>query len=153
MKFTQGLIAGSLALGLMVSGARADEPEATICVLPAIQDQAEITIDAGDPILVICDLALDEVKEGDVSVEITDGEVPLDWVLRNNLSGTDDDLIFATTGTPVTSPAVPVVTTDAGKDEATADKAAGVSAPAKSIASVSKRTSAVVKSGRVFLTH
>lgn len=147
MKFTQGLIAGSLALGLMVSGSYAEEPEVTISV-PVEVIEGEV-IDGGEPEVVICDIAIDEKEV----VEIKDGEVPIEWVLRNNLGG-EDGLIFATTGGPVTTAAAPAVTTDAGKDEAaTVAKAAGVSTPAKSIASAGKRTSAVVKSGRVFLTH
>ena len=147
MKFTKGLIAGSLALGLMVSGSYAEEPEVTICE-PVELIKVEV-IDGGKPEVVICDIAIDEEEVG----EIKDGEVPIEWVLRNNLGG-DDDLIFATTGGPITTAAAPAVTTDAGKDEAAAvAKAAGVSTPAKSIAYAGKRTSAVVKSGRVFLTH
>lgn len=146
MKFTQGLIAGSLALGLMVSGSYAEEPEVTISV-PVEVIKGEV-IDGGEPEVAICEITIDEVER----VEIKDGEVPIEWVLRTNLGG--DDLIFATAGGPVTTAAAPAVTTDAGKDEAAAvAKAAGVSTPAKSIASAGKRTSAVVKSGRVFLTH
>jgi hypothetical protein len=146
IKFTKGLIAGSLALGLMVSGSYAEEPEVTISV-PVEVIKGEV-IDGGEPEVVICDIAIDEEEV----VEIKDGEVPIEWVLRNNLGG--DDLIFATAGGPLATAAAPAVTTDAGKDEAaTVAKAAGVSTPAKSIASAGKRTSAVVKSGRVFLTH
>jgi hypothetical protein len=147
MKFTKGLIAGSLALGLMVSGSYAEEPEVTIAV-PVEVIKGEV-IDGGEPEVAICEITIDEVER----VDIKDGEVPIEWVLRTNV-GSDDDLIFATTGGPAAPAAAPAVTTDAGKDEAAAvAKAAGVSAPAKSIASAGKRTSAVVKSGRVFLTH
>ena len=155
MKFPKELIAGSLALGLMVTSARAEDPapEPTVCIgLIPVDEKG-----AGDTDVQICVLPpiLNETDGEDVVIKIDDGAVPIEWVIR---TVTDDPLIYASAGgvintmTPA-SAAVPAITTDAGKDEASSAKAAGISAPAKSIASVGKRTSAVVKSGRVFLTH
>jgi hypothetical protein len=138
MKFTKGLITSSLAFGLLVSGARAESPviiEAKPIVVVHFQDSIkEIVVD---------DIVIDK---GTGEEEVVDTEIK------------DDSFIYATGGGAVlrnlTSTSEPEITTDAGKDEAaSAAKAAGVSAPAKSIASAGKRTSAAVKSGRVFLTH
>ena len=154
MKFPKELIAGSLALGMMVTSARAEDPAPvpTVCIGLVAVDEKE----AGKPdvvIEVIDPIVIDGEEE---VIKIDDsGEVPIEWVIRG---GTDDPLIYASAAGPVTtlsaaSTAAPAISTDAGKDEASAVKAAGISASAKSIASVGKRTSAVVKSGRVFLTH
>ncbi len=156
MKFPKELIAGSLALGMMITSARAEDPAPvpTVCTGLVVVDQKELT----DVDVQICVLPPDltNIDGEETVIKIDDGDVPIEWVIR---TGTDDPLILASSSGPVNTmaPAVasaaPAITTDAGKDEASAAKAAGISAPAKSIASVGKRTSAVVKSGRVFLTH
>lgn len=152
MKFPKELIAGSLALGMMVTSARAEDPApvAIVCTGLVVVDQKE----APDTYVQICVLPpapIDIDGEEDV-INIDGGDVPIEWVIR---TGTDDPLILASSSGQINTmaSATPAITTDAGKDEASAAKAAGISAPAKSIASVGKRTSAVVKSGRVFLTH
>lgn len=152
MKFPKELIAGSLALGMMVTSARAEDPLPVpiVCTGLVVVDQKELT----DTDVQICVLPPDLTNiEGEETVnKIDDAEVPTEWVIR---TGTDDPLIFASSSGQIntTASATPAITTDAGKDEASTAKAAGISAPTKSITSVGKRTSAVVKSGRVFLTH
>jgi hypothetical protein len=154
MKFPKELIAGSLALGMMVTSVRAEDPVPvpTVCIgLVAVDEKGaavtDVVIDVIDPVLI-------DGEEEVIKID-DNGEVPIEWVIR---TGTDDPLIYASSGGPINtlsgaSTEAPAISTDAGKDEASAVKAAGISAPAKSIASVGKRTSAVVKSGRVFLTH
>jgi hypothetical protein len=152
MKFPKELIAGSLALGMMVTSARAEDPAPvpTVCAGLVVVDQKELT-DVDVQICVLPPPIIDIDAEEEV-IKIEDGDVPIEWVIR---TGTDDPLILASSSGQIntTASATPAITTDAGKDEASTAKAAGISAPAKSIASVGKRTSAVVKSGRVFLTH
>lgn len=154
MKFPKELIAGSLALGMMVTSVRAEDPAPvpTVCIgLVAVDEKdtgkPDVVIEVIDPIVIDGEEEVIKIDDG--------GEVPIEWVIRG---GTDDPLIYASSGGPINtlsgaSTEAPAISTDAGKDEASAVKAAGISAPAKSIASVGKRTSAVVKSGRVFLTH
>lgn len=152
MKFPKELIAGSLALGMMVTSARAEDPApvAIVCTGLVVVDQKEAP-DTDVQICVLPPAPIDIDGEEDV-INIDGGDVPIEWVIR---TGTDDPLILASSSGQINTmaSATPAITTDAGKDEASAAKAAGISAPAKSIASVGKRTSAVVKSGRVFLTH
>lgn len=155
MKFPKELIAGSLALGMMVTSARAEDPAPvpTVCIGLVVVDQKEAP-DTDVQICVLPPAPIDIDGEEDV-IKIDGGDVPIEWVIR---TGTDDPLILASSSGAINtlspaSTATAAITTDAGKDEASAAKAAGISAPAKSIASVGKHTSAVVKSGRVFLTH
>jgi hypothetical protein len=152
MKFPKELIAGSLALGMMVTSARAEDPApvAIVCTGLVVVDQKEAP-DTDVQICVLPPAPIDIDGEEEV-INIDGGDVPIEWVIR---TGTDDPLILASSSGQINTmaSATPAITTDAGKDEASAAKAAGISAPAKSIASVGKRTSAVVKSGRVFLTH
>ena len=152
MKFSKELIAGSLALGMMVTSARAEDPApvAIVCTGLVVVDQKEAP-DTDVQICVLPPAPIDIDGEEEV-INIDGGDVPIEWVIR---TGTDDPLILASSSGQINTmaSATPAITTDAGKDEASAAKAAGISAPAKSIASVGKRTSAVVKSGRVFLTH
>ncbi|MCX6853600.1 MAG: hypothetical protein NTV80_01705 [Verrucomicrobia bacterium] len=156
MKFSKELIAGSLALGMMVTSVRAEDPAPvpTVCIgLVAVDEKEAPGTDVQICVLPPAPIVIDGEEE---VIKIDDGgEVPIEWVIRG---GTDDPLIYASSGGPINtlsgaSTEAPAISTDAGKDEASAVKAAGISAPAKSIASVGKRTSAVVKSGRVFLTH
>lgn len=152
MKFPKELIAGSLALGMMVTSARAEDPApvAIVCTGLVVVDQKEAPV-TDVQICVLPPAPIDIDGEEEV-INIDGGDVPIEWVIR---TGTDDPLILASSSGQINTmaSATPAITTDAGKDEASAAKAAGISAPAKSIASVGKRTSAVVKSGRVFLTH
>ncbi len=147
MKFPKELIAGSLALGMMVTSARAEDPAPvpTVCGFEEAV-KPDVVIGVIDPIVI----------DGEEEViKIDGGDVPIEWVIR---TGSDDPLILASSSGAINtlspaSTATAAITTDAGKDEASTAKTAGISAPTKSIASVGKRTSAVVKSGRVFLTH
>ncbi len=155
MKFPKELIAGSLALGMMVTSARAEDPApvAIVCTGLVVVDQKEAP-DTDVQICVLPPAPIDIDGEEEV-INIDGGDVPIEWVIR---TGTDDPLILASSSGAINtlspaSTATAAITTDAGKDEASTAKAAGISVPVKSIASVGKRTSAVVKSGRVFLTH
>ena len=156
MKLSKQLMAGGLASCLMVSGAFAVDPVAveikpiviTIHIDPTVNDVVKV----GEVVIddTVGEVIIDDT-DGEDFIDVTfgvindvDGEVPIEWLIRSTGAGPVAEF-GAAAPTPV------ALSTDAGKDEAAALKAAGISAPTKSIASAGKRTSAVIKAGRVFL--
>jgi hypothetical protein len=165
MKIAHKLMTGSLAFGLLISGLRAEEP-----TVPEIEpSKDEIILD--DPVVEVPDDLEDPVffeiiNDVDPVIIVDDlvVEVPLEKDQKIVDSNDDftklpasegEDETIQVSSAAVTAARLTGEAADTGKDDAIDTKKVRGSAPEKpaSTEKEASRASAMVKNGRVFLTH